>query len=254
MVRARLVAVLVPALLGVGWGCTQGTPSSDVRLGNAAVAEAGMSQPPAPVPSSSTTPPIDRCAAFASLGPFAAPEQACPALLAVCTDSKVSCKCIRHRDLEKPAGPFEAASVLEVSSTRVVPHAFALAVQSAGRWYVASHYPHFASIEGGIETFGVKVIRAPRIQVETLPVAGGIEAAVLSIERGDCRWKKSEPARASVNRLVGGGACDRADMVLGRHDAQACALGPSLRPSCTGDYLDFEPPPGDRMCQGGLFP
>jgi hypothetical protein len=176
-------------------------------------------------------------------------------LLSVCTDPDASpCQCVRRRDLERPAGPFEAVSVLEVRGTWVMPRAFTLAVRSAGQWYVASRYPSSDSIEGGMESVGVEVIDAPHVDVKALAGAGNVQAVVLSLERGDCRWPKWERSPSGGVHPARPPTCERAsDVALQREDSLACAVGPNLRPSCTDDHVGFERPAGARSCPANVF-
>jgi hypothetical protein len=243
-------------ILTIASGCAQrpsttGGRSLDGATRSTPVGEAGP-PPSSSSPSQSPSPP---CTAFEPLGPFATPEEACPTLLLACKDPDARpCQCVRRRDLERPAGPFEVVSVLEVRGTWVMPRAFTLAVRRAGQWYVASRYPSSDSIEGGMESLGVEVIEAPRVDVGPLAAAGDVQTVVLSLERGDCRWQKWERSPSGGVRPARLPTCARASGVaLQREDSLACAIGPSLRPSCTDDHLGFEPPAGARSCRAGVF-
>lgn len=144
--------------------------------------------------------------------------------------------------------------MLEVRSAWVMPRAFTLAVRSAGRWFVASHYPSSDSFEGGMESVGVEVLDAPRVDVGPLAAAGSAQAVVLSLERGECRWPKWEPNPSGGVRPARQPTCARdSGVALKREGSLACAIGPNLRPSCTDDRLAFELPAGARSCVANVF-
>jgi hypothetical protein len=173
-----------------------------------------------------------------TLGPFSEPEDACPDLLRGYDDASHTA-CRRLRKLERAAGPFDRASVVEVESAEnPTVHQYALAVGASGQWYVSQPYPD-TGIEGGMESLGVWLVGDPRIDTSASHDGGTAAIASLSLREKHCRWKKWMQGPGGVGTLAPAPArCFVLPRDAPRSPAMACAWGPGGRPVCGRGVLD----------------